>query len=85
MGQGGEYFAQQAAEEVAPQNPYVDQSAILRATLNSLAMMNVANVINSKKHKKVLNEEDQITKDLKEILNHKRVNKISEKDQKDFS
>ena len=69
MGQGGEYFAQQPAEEIpVPQNPFVDQSAILRATLNSLAMMNVANVINSKKHKPVLDEEDKITKDLKEIL-----------------
>ena len=27
----------------------MDQSAVLRATLNSLAMMNVANVINAKK------------------------------------
>ena len=83
MGQGGEYFAQQAAEEkIQPQNPYVDQSAILKATLNSLAMMNVANVINSKKHKPVLNEEDKITEDLKAILNLKRVNKIGQ-DQKE--
>ena len=32
--------------------PYVDRSALLRATLNSLAMNNVASVLNSKKHKK---------------------------------
>ena len=32
--------------------PYVDRSALLRATLNSLAMSNVASVLNSKKHKK---------------------------------
>jgi len=32
--------------------PFVDRSALLRATLNSLAMNNVASVINSKKHKK---------------------------------
>lgn len=32
--------------------PYVDRSALLRATLNSLAMTNVASVLNSKKHKK---------------------------------
>lgn len=78
MGQGGEYFAQQkAAEEEQPQNnQYMDQSAVLRATLNSLAMMNVANVINSKKHKPVLDEEDKITDDLKEIL---RVKKLQNK------
>ena len=34
--------------------PYVDRSALLRATLNSLAMSNVASVLNSKKHKKTL-------------------------------
>lgn len=52
MGQGGEYFAQQKRseeEENQNQNPYMDRSAALRATLNSLAMMNVANVINAKK------------------------------------
>ena len=32
--------------------PYVDRSALLRATLNSLAMNNVASVLNSKRHKK---------------------------------
>ena len=53
MGQGGEYFAQQQREDddAAQKNEYMDQSAVLRATLNSLAMMNVANVINAKKEK----------------------------------
>ena len=32
--------------------PYVDRSALLRATLNSLAMNNVASVLNAKRHKK---------------------------------
>ncbi len=53
MGQGGEYFAQQQGEEEDQENSdsqkYTDRSAVLRATLNSLAMMNVANVINSRK------------------------------------
>ncbi len=31
--------------------PFVDRSALLRATLNSLAMTNVASVLNSQKHK----------------------------------
>jgi hypothetical protein len=52
MGQGGEYFAQQQQEEFEQaegNNQYMDRSAVLRATLNSLAMMNVANVINARK------------------------------------
>ena len=53
MGQGGEYFAQQQGEEEYQENSdsqkYTDRIAVLRATLNSLAMMNVANVINSRK------------------------------------
>ena len=39
--------------------PYVDRSALLRATLNSLAMNNVASVLNSKKHKKTLSPLDK--------------------------
>lgn len=54
-------------------NQYMDQSAVLRATLNSLAMMNVANVLNAKKRKPVLDEEDKITEDLKEILLAKKL------------
>lgn len=77
MGQGGEYFAQQAQEEEMPepqQNRYMDQSAVLRATLNSLAMMNVANVINSNKRKTTLEErEDKIAKDLDELLKVKNI------------
>ena len=52
MGQGGEYFAQPQGEEIEDNNDsakYMDRSAVLRATLNSLAMMNVANVINAQK------------------------------------
>lgn len=52
MGQGGEYFAQPQGEENEENNDsakYMDRSAVLRATLNSLAMMNVANVINAQK------------------------------------
>ena len=43
---------------------FVDRSALLRATLNSLAMTNVASIINSRKHKKdlkdiLVNEDEQ--------------------------
>ena len=57
MGQGGEYFAQQKNEEEEENqghDRYMDRSAVLRATLNSLAMMNVANVINAKKLETIL-------------------------------
>ena len=36
-------------EQAEGHEKYMDRSAVLRATLNSLAMMNVANVINAKK------------------------------------
>ena len=40
------------------EQPFVDRSALLRATLNSLAMNNVASVLNSRKHKKKLTFEE---------------------------
>ena len=49
--------------------PFVDRSALLRATLNSLAMNNVASVLNAKKHKKTLidlDEADEEEQDEKE-------------------
>ena len=52
QGQGNEYYRQRKdnEEQKAPVNnsPYVDRSAQLNATLSSLAMLNVANVLNSK-------------------------------------
>lgn len=81
MGQGGEYFSQRFSEEDdAAQNPnqYMDQSAVLRATLNSLAMMNVANVLNAKKRKPELDEEDKIAEDIEEILRVKSVEEDSQ-------
>lgn len=62
MGPGTEYGAiPQKEEEVAPNNiPFVDRSAQLRATLNSLAMMNVANVVTKKQRAdKILDEEKE--------------------------
>lgn len=62
MGQGSEYFAQQKKEEEEEKKEsekYMDRSAVLRATLNSLAMMNVANVINAKKKQLLLDEKNK--------------------------
>ena len=57
--QGTEYGRVDAAEEeqAVNGNKYVDNSAQLNATLNSLAMMNVASVINSKLPKLTRNKE----------------------------
>lgn len=63
MGQGGEYFQQGEQEDDQNQRPneyFTDRSAQLRATLNSLAMMNVASVINTKKRIAVLDDELKI-------------------------
>lgn len=70
MGQGTEYGEIPQGEEEQQQyaTPFVDRSAQLRATLNSLAMMNVANVLNEKKRAEILNELN------KEELNKKESN-----------
>lgn len=49
---------------------FVDRSALLRATLNSLAMTNVASVLNSKKHKKKLSslDDEEEIKSLEEVF-----------------
>ena len=49
-GQGGEYFMQEDAlpEEDAYVSPFMDRSALLRATLNSFAMFNIANILKDK-------------------------------------
>lgn len=77
MGQGGEYFAQQKAEEDENTNSeprYMDQSAVLRASLNSLAMMNVANIINSNKRKANIQEqEEKIEREIDETIRVQRV------------
>ncbi len=60
MGQGNEYYAQYSEEEqFMPDERYVDRSAQLKATLNSLAMMNVANLLKKSKNAKLLNKENQ--------------------------
>ncbi len=73
MGQGGEYFAQQKQtedDENQDSQRYTDRSAQLRATLNSLAMMNVANVINARK--KALEEQKKREKNSSNPINNKQ-------------
>lgn len=66
---GMEYFQQdgQFEEEMELNNSkFVDRSAQLNATLNSLAMMNVANIINKNKIEKSKLEENIEKKESKE-------------------
>ncbi len=80
MGQGGEYFAQGRHQEDEEENDsakYTDRSAVLRATLNSLAMMNVANVINAKK--KALEQQNQNKRE----QNQKQQNSDDAKDRRE--
>lgn len=60
--------------------PYVDRSALLRATLNSLAMTNVAGVLNANKHKKTVKE--ILEEDDEKENEHKNKHKESDKEQK---
>lgn len=59
MGQGTEYFATEQGDsgEDFRQLPYVDRSAQLSATLNSLALMNVAGVLKNNKRPKSLDKD----------------------------
>ena len=77
QGQGNEYSRQRKGDEEqkTPVNnsPYVDRSAQLNATLSSLAMLNVANVLNSKMRARDLNkvytyDEDEIEPSKEEEL-----------------
>ena len=65
-GQGGEYFAQDQNPEESEnfrQEPYVDRSAVLRASLDSLASLNVAS-IEKKKDKQKNNQKKKNKKEL---------------------
>ena len=56
---GMEYFQQQQEEEQKQKNPHVDRSAQLNATLNSLAMTNIASILHKQKRKKDFNDSIQ--------------------------
>lgn len=74
MGPGTEYGEIPGKEEEQQQTnlPFIDRSAQLRATLNSLAMMNVANVLNERKRLEIsgTSEKTETKEDLdEEFLN----------------
>ena len=74
MGQGGEYFSMRndGQEAVAQEPMFVDRSYELRATLNSLAAMNVANILANKKKQNIIDEtvanDEEIDKEFENIV-----------------
>lgn len=77
MGPGTEYgeIPQGEEEQMQYHQPFVDRSAQLRATLNSLAMMNVANVLNERKRAEILDKlEDEKSEEEKEDLDEEFLN-----------
>ena len=74
MGQGGEYFAQEESEEEEKfnKNEFVDRSAQLRGSLDSLAIMNAANVnrVKIEIDKKKKEDEKSSKKKSKKNLGH---------------
>lgn len=74
MGQGGEYFAQEEnqEEENLNQNNFVDRSAQLKGSLDSLALLNAANITRIKLNleRKKEEKEKQTKKKNRKDLNH---------------
>jgi len=72
---GMDYFVQEGEEgyEEFGSSHFVDRSAQLKATLNSLAMMNVANLINNKKkdEKSQLVLNDELNDEKKQFIDGK--------------
>lgn len=86
---GMEYFQQQQQEQEEQQqkNPNVDRSAQLNATLNSLAMTNIASILHKQKRQKDFNESLQNlsnldNEDINEIESIKDKDKDKEEENK---
>ncbi len=77
--QGTEYFLQDGEDQQNTQNPqFEDRSMQLRASLNSLALLNVVSVLQNKR-KNLLIEED----DISEKIKSDRVEKIKSNNKND--
>ena len=93
-GQGNEYYApnkkdDESRGQMMNNNPYVDRSAQLNATLSSLAMLNVANVLNTKMRAKdlnrIYNSDDDETEPSKEDKLVYRISAIKKDRKEDFN
>ena len=78
--QGTEYFMQEGEEHHNSREPFVDRSMQLRASLNSLALLNVVSVLQNKRRNVLLDDEDYAEKI--KSSNAKKVEKV-EKDKKE--
>ena len=78
--QGTEYFLQEGSEEQKQSDGFVDRSMQLRASLNSLALLNVVSVLRNKQ-KSVIFEETKKKK--KTLPKAKRIEKIETNQQKE--
>lgn len=71
--QGTEYFMQESEEQQGFNQPYVDRSMQLRASLNSLALLNVVSVLQNQRKNLLLDGEDMTEK-----IRTKKVERIKE-------
>ena len=71
---GQEYFMQEGAEQEQHAQPFEDRSMQLRASLNSLALLNVVSVLQNKRKNILLDDENYEEK----IRPNKKVEKIEE-------
>lgn len=60
--QGTEYFMTDGETEHQSSQPYEDRSMQLRASLNSLALLNVVSVLQNKRKTNILDDEDYAEK-----------------------
>ena len=72
--QGSEYFLSERQEQEKNQKDgFVDRSMELRASLNSLALLNVVTLLRNNRNKSIINDDEDLT----ERIKPKRVEKIS--------
>ena len=76
--QGPEYFMQDGEERNGRGQQFVDRSMELRASLNSLALLNVVSVLQNKKRNPLLDDEDYA-----EHLKSRKVEKVNHEEEKE--
>ncbi len=79
--QGTEYFLQEDEEQNSSEN-FVDRSMQLKASLNSLALLNVVSVLQNKKRNILLDDEDYEEKIKSSIVKKIESNEKKEKKNK---
>ncbi len=75
--QGTEYFLPEEEQQQDEQNSFTDRSMQLRASLNSLALLNVVSVLRNKRKNNILDEED-----ITERIKVKKIDDTSDKNKK---